>query len=390
MKIPEGTERMPGSGIRAVMNLALLQPGCIRLEVGEPDFATPANVVEAAHRAAMAGETKYTATVGLPILREALSTKIHQRNSFDVAPERILVSAGAVEGIYASLVGLIDPGDGVLIPEPGWPNYRMMTRLLRARAQAYRLTAASGYLPDVDELERAVDRRTKAIVLNSPSNPTGAVIPAAHLAELLDFAGRHDLWVISDECYDELTYDVPHVSAASLDGRDAVISVFSFSKTYAMTGWRIGYVAVPERVRPVVANMHEAIASCVATPTQLAALEAVSGPQDVVRSMCSAYRERRDAALRRLSHHGIPAHVPDGAFYIWVDVSAAHMNSQDFAQQLVQQHGVAVAPGTAFGEGGADRVRVSIAAAEPDLLEGVDRISSALHALSLHPVAGGR
>ncbi len=378
MKIPDGTATMPRSGIRAVMALALLKPGCIRLELGEPDFATPANIVEAAHRAALNGQTKYTATAGLPVLREALSAKIAERNGFDIAADRILVSTGAVEGIYASLVGLVEPGDGVLIPEPGWPNYRMMTRLLRARAQSYQLRPDMGYLPDVDELETLVDRGTKAIVLNSPSNPTGAVIPAERMSALLDFAARHDLWVVSDECYDELTYDVPHVSAATLDDRDAVISVFSFSKTYAMTGWRIGYVAVPKRVGEVLANMHEAMASCVAMPTQMAALEAVIGPQHAVESMRSAYRDRRDAVLARLSARGIPAHVPDGAFYVWLDVSAAEMDSHQLATRLVEEHGVAVAPGSAFGAGGGDRVRLSIAASQVDLLEGVDRISRAL------------
>lgn len=369
---------MPRSGIRAIMSEALLRPDCIRLELGEPDFATPANVVEAAHRAARSGQTKYTATAGLPVLREALSAKISERNHFDVSPECIVVSAGAVQGIYASLVGLIEPGDGVLIPEPGWPNYRMMTRLLRARAQSYVLDAEQGYLPDVKVLESVVDRGTRAIIINSPSNPTGAVIPAERMAELLSFAARHDLWVVSDECYDELTYGVPHVSAAALDDRDAVISVFSFSKTYAMTGWRIGYVAVPDRMTTVLANMHETMASCVAMPTQMAALEAVTGPQHAVRSMRATYRTRRDVVLERLSAHGIPAQVPDGAFYVWLDVSAAQVDSQQLAGRLVEEHGVAVAPGTAFGASGTDRVRLSIAASQEDLLEGVDRISRAL------------
>lgn len=369
---------MPGSGIRAVMNLALRQPGCIRLELGEPDFPTPPHVVEAAHRAALAGQTKYTATAGLPVLREALSTKIKERNHFDVDPDDILVSAGAVEGIYASLVALVQPHDGILIPEPGWPNYRMMTRLLRAREQPYQLSAHNGFLPDLDDLERVVDGGTRAIVINSPSNPIGSVIPEAHLRELLAFAARHDLWVISDECYDELTFDVPHVSAAALDEREAVVSVFSFSKTYAMTGWRIGYVAAPKRAMAVVNNMHEAIASCVATPTQMAAVAAVNGPQDVVQLMRAAYRERRDAVLERLTAHGVAAHVPDGAFYVWVDVSSAHLPSHEFATRLVQEYGVAVAPGTAFGLGGGDRIRLSIAAALPDLLEGVDRMTRGL------------
>ncbi len=383
MKIPDVTATMPRSGIRAVMARALLRDGCIRLELGEPDFPTPHNIVEAAVRAARDGHTKYTATAGLPILREALSAKICERNGFQVPADRVLVSTGAVQGIYAALVGLVNPGDGILIPEPGWPNYRMMTHLLRARTQAYQLDPTDAYLPAVDELESLVDEGTRAIVINSPSNPTGTVIPAPRMLEILDFAARHDLWVVSDECYDELTFQGPHVSAAALDDRDAVITVFSFSKTYAMTGWRVGYVAAPAAVAPMLANMHETMASCVAMPTQLAALEAVTGPQDAVRAMRSAYRDRRDAVLGRLSAHGIPAHHPQGAFYVWLDVSAANTDSSRLAFRLIEEEGVAVAPGTAFGAAATDRVRLSIAASESDLLEGVDRLSRLLSDVSL-------
>lgn len=383
MRIPDVTATMPRSGIRAVMARALVRDGCIRLELGEPDFPTPENVVEAAVRAIRDGHTKYTATAGLPILREALSAKIFERNGFHVPADRVLVSTGAVQGIYAALVGLVNPGDGVLIPEPGWPNYRMMTHLLRARTQAYQLDPTDGYLPTVEELESSVDGGTRAIVINSPSNPTGTVIPAERMLEILDFAARHELWVVSDECYDALTFQEPHVSAAALDDRDAVITVFSFSKTYAMTGWRIGYVAAPAAVAPMLANMHEAMASCVAMPTQLAALEAVTGPQDAVDAMRSAYRDRRDAVLGRLSAHGIPAHHPQGAFYVWLDVSAANTDSSQLAFRLVEEGGVAVAPGTAFGAAATDRVRLSIAASEPDLLEGVDRLSRLLSQISL-------
>lgn len=383
MQMPDATATMPGSGIRAVMARALLRDGCIRLELGEPDFPTPDHVVAAACRAARDGHTKYTATAGLPVLREALSAKISERNGFQAPADRILVSTGAVQGIYATLVGLLDPGNGVLIPNPGWPNYRMMTHLLRARAQPYQLDPTDDYLPAIEELESVVDDGTRAIVINSPSNPTGSVIPAARMVQILEFAARHDLWVVSDECYDELTFGVPHLSAAAMDDRDAVITVFSFSKTYAMTGWRVGYVAAPTTVAPMLANMHETMASCVAMPTQLAALEAVTGPQDAVRSMHSAYQDRRDAVLTRLSAHGIPAHRPEGAFYVWVDVSAADTDSRRLAFRLVEEEGVAVAPGTAFGAGNSDRVRLSIAASQSELLDGVDRLSRFLSVSSL-------
>lgn len=380
MHIPDITRTMPRSGIREIMDLALARPGTIRLELGEPDFPTPPNVVDAAARAAAGGATKYTATTGIPVLREALAEKIRTRNGFDVAAANVLVSAGAVQGIYVTLVGLVDPGDGILVPTPGWPNYLMMCRLLRADPVGYRLREEDGYLPTVPELEAVVTPRTKAIVLNAPSNPLGSVFDPSRLAEVIAWANRRGLWIISDECYDELTYDRPHVSAAVFDEADSVISVFSFSKTYAMTGWRIGYLAVPQQSLRTLSNAHEAMLSCVAMPTQYAALEAVTGPQEPVATMRTAYRDRRDRALAALAARGIPAFKPEGAFYLWVDVSAGGLRSDEFARELVADAGVAVAPGTAFGPGGDGHVRISIANGVDNVLEGIDRIGAKIAA----------
>jgi aspartate/methionine/tyrosine aminotransferase len=380
MQIPAITSSMPRSGIREIMDLALRRPGTIRLELGEPDFPTPPNIVEAASRASAAGLTRYTPTAGVPALREALAEKIRLRNGFEVEAARVLVSSGAVQGIYVALAGLIDPGQGILVPSPGWPNYLMMCRLLRAQPVGYRLREEHGYLPTVAELEEAVTPQTRAIVLNAPSNPLGSVFDAARLAEVVTWANARDLWIVSDECYDELTFDRPHVSAAVFDQRDAVISVFSFSKTYAMTGWRIGYLALPQAAVTTLSNSHEAMMSCVAMPTQYAALEAVTGPQDAVALMRSAYHRRRDAALTDLAARGIPAYRPDGAFYVWLDVSASGLRSDEFARRLVAEAGVAVAPGTAFGPGGEGHVRLSIANGDDSIREGVGRIADALAA----------
>jgi aspartate aminotransferase len=380
--IPSSTGTMTRSGIRVIMDRALKNPGSIRLELGEPDFPTAPNIVEAAHRAARNGFTKYTTTMGIPVLRDALSEKIERRNGFAVSGEAILVSSGAVQGLYAALVGLVDPGDNILLPSPGWPNYGMMCRLLRAESRGYPLRASSGYLPEIEDLEALVDSNTRVIVLNSPSNPLGAVINETRLSEILDFAARRDLWVVSDECYDELTYDSTHVSPARLDERESVITVFSFSKTYAMTGWRIGYVALPQRVAATLANVHETMISCVAMPTQLAALEAVTGPQDMVAQMRDTYRMRRDNAMDALSARGIPAFRPSGAFYLWIDISASGLNGTEFAERLVDERGVAVAPGPTFGSEGASMVRMSIAA-DPRLIgEGIARLSRLISDLS--------
>jgi aspartate/methionine/tyrosine aminotransferase len=370
---------MPRSGIREVMDLALRRPDCIRLEIGDPDFQTPAHIVAAAADAAARGLTKYSATAGIPQLREALASKIAERNGFTVAPDQVLVTTGAVEGIYNTLVGLVDPGDGVLLPDPGWPNYDMMTVLLRAQPQRYRLDASTGYLPDIDELESLVNARTRVLILNSPSNPVGVVIGRRRMEQLLDFAARHRLWVVSDECYDEITFDGSFVSAGALTDTENVISVYSFSKTYAMTGWRIGYLAAPPAVTRVATNAHEATMSCVAMPTQYAGLAAITGSRAPIQQMVASYRDRRDAGMRILSAASVPALTPQGAFYLWVDVSGSRFGTgRDFAFALVEEAGVSVAPGSAFGPSGEGFVRVSLATELTQLEEGLRRLTAFL------------
>ena len=374
MQLPNSTRAMPRSGIREIMDLALRTPGALRLELGEPDFATPPNIVEAAARAAARGLTKYSATTGVAELREALAEKVRVRNGLSVDARSMLVSAGAVQAIYLSLVGLVDPLSEILIPDPGWPNYLMMCRLLRARPVGYPLEPEHAYLPALDALEARVTPATRAIVLNSPSNPLGAVFTEERLRAVVEWANDHGLWIISDECYDELTFDRPNLSAARFDTKDSTISVFSFSKTYAMTGWRIGYAAIPEAAVQTLTSAHEAMLSSVAMPTQYAALEAVTGPQDAVVEMRAAYRRRRDLGLAALAAEQIPVFKPEGAFYLWVDVRESGLRSDDFARRLLAEEAVAVAPGTAFGAGGADYIRLSIASSDATILEAIERI----------------
>jgi aspartate aminotransferase len=377
--VPDAVGSMARSGIREIMDEALVHPGTLRLELGEPDFPTPPSIVEAAARAMRDGHTRYTATVGIPSLREAIADKVASRNGFPTDASRVLVSSGAVQGLFAALVSVIDPGDEILVPTPGWPNYLMMTRMLRARGVGYALDASNGFQPDIALLEELVTERTRAIVLNSPSNPLGSVMSAENTRAMVDFARRHDLWVISDECYDELVYEGEHVSPAQFDLDGRVVSVFSFSKTYAMTGWRIGYVVLPERLTRVVSNAHEASISCVAEATQFGALEAISGSQADVVGMRDTYLSRRDRALVECQSVGVRAFKPAGAFYLWLDVSESGQGSRDVALDLVRNHGLAVAPGSAFGETGAESLRLSIAASEETIVEGIRRIGAYLN-----------
>lgn len=365
---------MPVSRIREVMELAWGDPEAIHLEVGEPDFPTPEHVVEASHRAARAGLTRYAPNAGLPELREALADKVTRRNGYEARPDQVVVTQGGVQALYLVLSALLEPGDEILLPDPAWPNFRMIAHLLGARAVSYALAAEGDFLPRLEDLERLVSPRTRAILVNSPSNPLGTVVPHELMETLLAFARRRGLWFISDEVYDEVVFDA-FVSAGSLAGpSDRLVSIYSFSKVYAMTGWRVGYLVAPPDLARILTGMQEPIISCVNTPAQMAALAAVTGPQDAVREMRESYRERRDELLEILDRGNLPSSRPSGAFYVWTDVSAANVPSMDFARSLIEREHVAVAPGSAFGDLGEGYVRLSLASSREDLVEGASRL----------------
>jgi aspartate/methionine/tyrosine aminotransferase len=240
---------------------------------------------------------------------------------------------------------------------------------------SYPLVSEGGFLPRLEDLERLVTPRTRAILVNSPSNPLGTVVPSGLMEGLLAFARRRDLWFISDEVYDEVVFDDAFVSAGSLAEReDRLVSIYSFSKVYAMTGGRVGYLIAPPDLARILTGMQEPIISCVNTPAQMAALAAVTGPQAIVREMSEAYRARRDELLGILDRGGLPSSRPSGAFYVWTDVTEAGMPSMDFARSLIEHEHVAVAPGSAFGELGEGYVRLSLASSREDLLEGTSRL----------------
>ena len=373
---------MPVSRIREVMELAWMDPEAIHLEVGEPDFPTPEHVIEAAHEAARAGHTRYAPNAGLPELREALADKVVRRNGYEARPDQVVVTQGGIQALYLVLHALLEPGDEVLLPDPAWPNFRMIAHLLEARVLPYPLVAAGNFLPRLEDLERLVTPRTRAILVNSPSNPLGTVLPGELVEKLLAFARRNNLWFISDEVYDEVVFDDVFVSAGSVaDPTDRLVSIYSFSKVYAMTGWRVGYLVAPPDMAKLLTGMQEPIISCVNTPAQMAALAALTGPQDIVRKMREAYRARRNELLEILDSCGLPSSQPSGAFYVWTDVSEASVPSMDFARSLIESEHVAVAPGSAFGEVGEGYVRLSLASSREDLLDGASRLVRFVHLL---------
>jgi aspartate aminotransferase len=373
--LPAASSSMPRSGIRAFMDLAWAAGDVIHLEVGEPNFPTPPHIVEAADRAARAGMTRYVPNAGVGELREAIAAKLQARNGWSVTGDNVVVTAGGVQALHLALLALLEPGDGVLIPDPGWPNFRMIVTVLSGGVQPYRLRADELYQPCVADLEAAATNSTKALILNSPSNPLGSVASAARIKDVLAWASERGVWVISDECYDEITFDDSFVSVGALGSAEHLISCYSFSKTYAMTGWRVGYaVTVHDALREGLAKLQEPVVSCVNAPAQAAAIAALTGPHQVVTDMKNAYLARRDAAVASLRAAGAQVSAPAGAFYLWLDVSPWASDDWELAIWLLNQAGVAVAPGSAFGAHGAGYVRISLATDMPVLLDGIGRI----------------
>lgn len=366
---------MNRSGIRAVMELALADPEAIRLEIGEPDVPTPTHVVEAAAADARAGYTGYTSSGGSAELRAALAAKLGAVNGLDVDPQCVVVTHGAMNAITLLLQALMGPGDELLVPDPEFPNWRMAAMVAGADVGSYPARAEDGFVPALAAIAAAVTPATKAILVSSPNNPTGAVYPAELLAGIVELARAHDLWVISDECYEAITFDAEHVSPARFDTDGRALTVFSFSKTHAMTGWRLGYAVLPTaELAETVAQIAEATIACPSSISQRAGLSAVRGSQDHVARAVAAYRRRRDESVAALTAAGVRCSVPDGAFYLMVDVSELFPDAQLLAARLLAEEHVAVAPGEAFGAGGAGWVRLSLASDPEALRTGISRL----------------
>jgi aspartate/methionine/tyrosine aminotransferase len=354
--------------------------GVIHLEIGEPGRPPPPHVRDALTRAVAAGVSAYTQTAGIPSLREALAVKVAERNRIEADPGNVVVTPGAIAGLHATLIALCDPGDEILIPDPGWPNFRMIAAVQGIKVRTYPAPAHVGLRLDL--IEPLLGSRTKAIVVNSPSNPTGAVIAPEELVGLVELACQNDVWVISDEVYDELVLESEAHSTAAVGGSENVVSVFSFSKTYAMTGWRLGYVVAPTGVAEAITRIQQATTTCASAPIQHAGLAAIEGPADHLEEMRNEFRRRRDRALAVLLDAGISVHPPRGAFYLWVDIARSGLTGVEFAERLLEERGVAVAPGDSFGASGEDFVRVSLG--DQDVEEGVSRIAELFHHLGAH------
>jgi aspartate/methionine/tyrosine aminotransferase len=372
------------STIREVFDAANRRPDAIRLEIGEPSFRTPEHVVEAALAAAREGFTRYTPNGGIRSLRELLAERLRRVDRYDADPDEIVVTPGGMNALFSIYLALLSPGDEVLLPTPGFPNMDEMVRLLGGTPVFYELRQDEGFLPDLERLEALVTPKTKAIFTNTPSNPTGAVFPGGLVEALVRLADRHDLWLIADEVYDEMVLDADreHVAARRFDEAGRVVSVYSFSKVYAMTGWRLGYAVAPPALADLLRKLQEPEVSCPSAISQKAAEAALAGPQQCVVAMRDAYRERRDRAWDLLVERGLRAFRTQGTFYMLIDVSAAGLASMEFTLRLLAEWGVAVAPGEVFGPAGEGLVRVSLAPEPGELEQGLSRLADAVEALA--------
>ena len=366
---------VPGSGIRRIYEVAVELDNVISLGVGEPDRPVAPHILAAGAQAWRDDRTNYSANGGIAPLREAIVEKLARENRIHVDVEQVWVTVGATQGLHQAMRLLLAAGDEVLVPDPGYTTFTMNARMLEAEPVPYTLRPEHGFAPDTEELKRLVTDRTRAIIINSPSNPLGTVLDESQLRSLLEFAKRHDLWVISDEVYEYFTYDRPHLSIASLDDDDRVFSVFSLSKTYAMTGIRVGYLVTPPGLTATMRIVQEAAISCVSMPAQYAAIAAITGDHQHVADSREHYRSNLEAACALLDERGIRYLDPSGAFYLWVDIS--HATGGDvagWAERFLLHQRVAVAPGSAFGRSGEGWIRICLAARQEDLLEGLRRL----------------
>jgi aspartate aminotransferase/aminotransferase len=364
---------LPASGIRRMMAKASAMEDVSRLDVGEPQFATPAHIVEAASAAARQGATKYAPSAGLKSTREAIAASLAADTGTPVTWENVVVTLGAVGALISAVRTAVEPGDEVLVPDPGWPNYRSLTRVSGGVPVPYALDAAHGFAPTCDQLEAACTRRTRAVLINTPGNPTGAVFPRATMEEVLGFARDHDLYVISDEVYSKVVYEPPFTSAWGLGEDDRVIVANSVSKTYSMTGWRLGWALAEPSVAALIAKLQEAYISCSPTLSQKAVEAALAGDQSCVDTFRAAYSDNLDIAVEELQRAGIPCKRSAGSFYLWVDVGCE--DSWAFADRLLEERHVALAPGEAFGEQGKGHVRLSLASSEDQVRRGARELA---------------
>jgi len=352
----------------------------VHLEIGQPDFPTPPHVVAAAEAALRAGETGYCPTEGIPELREAAAAYLGESRGLTVDPGRVLVGNGAKPFLFFTILACAGPGDEVIYPDPGFPIYRSAISWTGATPVALPLREERGFSVDPGELERVLTPATKLIILNSPNNPTGSVIPAGDLGDLAALLEPHDTWILSDEVYSKLAYDGTPPSLASREALiDRTVLVDGCSKTFSMTGWRCGFAAVPEALVDPLTRFFVNCTSCVPPFVQRAAVAALTGPMESVDLMRDEFSRRREVVVAGLNElPGVTCQIPAGAFYAFPNVAGTGVGDEEFARRLLDEAGVALLAGSSFGDQGADHLRLSYAASPKQLREALSRMLAVL------------
>jgi aminotransferase len=377
-------QAIPPSGIRKFFDLLQEMEDVISLGVGEPDFNTPWNISVAGIYAIEQGHTSYTSNRGLPALCSAVSRDLERRYGTPYDPEKeILITTGVSEAQDIALRAVVDPGDEVLVAEPCYVSYAPCVTLAGGTPVPVPCTEKDDFRLTADAMMEKVSPRTKVLVVNFPNNPTGAVMDREDYRAMADVVVDHDLLVISDEVYSELTYDSRHVAVASVEGlRERTITLNGFSKAYSMTGWRVGYLCAPEALCDLALKIHQYVMLCAPTMGQLAAVEALKNAEEDKNRMVQEYRLRRNFFVAGLNRLGLTCHVPRGAFYAFPSVASTGFSDQVFAERLLKEQRVAVVPGSVFGPSGTDHLRCAYAVSREDLGRALQRIGEFLSSLN--------
>ena len=379
--LSDTVKNIPPSGIRKFFDVVAESKDVLSLGVGEPDFITPWDFCDAGIRSIKSGKTQYTSNWGLLPLREAVSEYLHKRFSLSYSPRNeIIVTVGASEGIDISLRAVINPGDEILIPEPSYVSYSPIVRLCGGVPVPVNTDESCDFKLLPENVEKAITEKTKAVIFPYPNNPTGAIMEKSYLDKLLPVIIKHDLLVISDEIYAELTYDTDHVSIASLPGmRERTILISGFSKAFAMTGWRVGYVCAPKEMAEAMCKIHQYIIMCASTSSQYAALYALEDGLKYgfssVKYMRDEYNKRRRFMVKAFNSMGLKTFEPKGAFYVFPGVESTGMDGETFATDLLKKGRIAVVPGNAFGSNTSNFFRASYAYSMKNLGIATERIA---------------
>ena len=378
MELSKSAGSIKHSAIRRMFNKAMQYDHVISFTLGEPDFTASPNVVEAGCEAIREGKTKYSANAGIVPLREAVAASLKRDMDMEYDPAtEISITTGGMGALFLTLKSLVNPGDEVIICEPYWTNYVQQVQMCDGVPVFVVCREDNDFMLDLKDLENVVTDKTKVLIINSPSNPTGSVLDEATLSGIAEIAKAHDLVVISDEVYKTIVYDgLEYKSISQFPGmKERTVVVNSFSKGYAMTGWRVGYAAGPDWIIDCVTKLQEDVAACAAMPCQYAALEALTGSQEFNHYMVEKYAERRKVMVEKLNEiPGVSCKAPKGTFYAFANIKELGLGSQDFADKLLEEKQVVVVPGTSFGEGGEGYISLSYATDMKNIVEGLKLI----------------